>query len=1187
MKKIKVLVSILLVFILSFSFASCELFDKWNPFKKPTDKPIDPVPPVVDTYEPLPSAYNGKTFVYDELSRGEGARLYTLTFYGENGYKIYGDGGGGIISEGAAFIDEKDGVLTLKEGDTVVKTEQTPSGFNFSFENKNMRFISAPANSEYVYLSYVGIFSGTAGGKDAVLIIERFFEFFMFSDGVLTKGTYEIYRDGTIEFTTETANFVGTVYKGRIGGEFDLSSSKILTTAFNSSGAVENVEFSYNITPNSRTYAASHGMGEYVLHLLKADVFAIYGPDGLVKAAGTLSAEGGAGEAVYFERNFLSGAARTVEFSYDANGYTFPATTPLLPGSGNIDPETGKGSYFTSGQILQFIRVSEIDDVEVDDTEYGVSGTVRSDCNEPLSGVKIYVNGLETAATNADGEFFIDGLTGIKRVHFEKDDYLFGFYTVSKDQNTIDETGRYIETPLSPHIPPSGGLRQVMPSIGVARPLVLLIDFPDYVRPRFVTAAGVEDGLFNIGNENSLSAFYYKSSYGKLNIDGTVLDWYRTEKPRSAYNDKTLMTEALNYHIGKGIDLSDYDADGDGSVDSLFVIWAGTLDMNTSTWGGAYRSSWYGSPSAWEREVTGYIFVPGSTVYKAVPPLKCNTISLTHETGHLLGLNDYYSYDTETDKKNGGFAYTGGASEGGLGTMDMMDSNLGDHNACSKWLLGWIDPIVVEYDDWAALNYEDYIKNLRPITENGDAIFIKLKPSSDLYTELLVIEAINTQNNGKTLGRLTSPVVRILHVEASLSASGISGNWRGYGFMHDNSYTNIKFISVLEADGEDTILNFYAAHGNDKPNYETKDYFTAGMEITPSTYPNTNAYDEFGNATVFTGLKIKIDYISPNGEAAIRLGYDGAFGEKLEIRSVSPAQYVAPSAAFEYISEDTEEFVFGFNEDIAFASGHSGEDIRLYSGNTRISSGYNVIIDGSDLKISFTEGLSANKDYKVIIPRGVISSLENPYKINDFNYTAGFVTAGGRFVAVGGITFSGGSETTLLGLGKEFKLSPRVIVSPSNATDKTVYFSSSNNEVAVVDEATGVVVSVGYGEAEITVSAAGGITAKYKIKVETTPETTPDGVYYAQMTMGGGELEFKLTLEEDGSYLYERLAGDFAGTVISRGVYGIEGGFINFIPNSGAEFSAEIKVEGGEWSVEGMFATGGGPNFNLKFSKEL
>jgi hypothetical protein len=65
-----------------------------------------------------------------------------------------------------------------------------------------------------------------------------------------------------------------------------------------------------------------------------------------------------------------------------------------------------------------------------------------------------------------------------------------------------------------------------------------------------------------------------------------------------------------------------------------------------------------------------------------------------HETGHLLGLDDYYSYaPSENDYSNPAYRYfmpTGG--------LDMMDLNILDHDAWSKLALGWAKPYVVTSD---------------------------------------------------------------------------------------------------------------------------------------------------------------------------------------------------------------------------------------------------------------------------------------------------------------------------------------------------------------------------------------------------------------------------------------------------------------------------------------------------------
>ena len=206
---------------------------------------------------------------------------------------------------------------------------------------------------------------------------------------------------------------------------------------------------------------------------------------------------------------------------------------------------------------------------------------------------------------------------------------------------------------------------------------------------------------------------------------------------------------------------------------------------------------------------------------------------------------------------------------------------------------------------------------------------------------------------------------------------------------------------------------------------------------------------------MFTGLKIRIDAMGASGIATIKLGYDGVVPIGLNIETVSPATFVTPSATPVRISPETSEFAFKFSQDIAFVSGKVKTDIQLWSSNSLITTGWDAIIDGKDLKIVFDESLATNKDYTVIIPRGTICATTNATIINSTNLNMGFVTAGGSFVPAASMSFAGGNSTTIYGVGKEFNLLNRVNILPANATLKNVIFSSSNDSVAVIDEATG------------------------------------------------------------------------------------------------------------------------------------
>lgn len=867
--------------------------------------------------DPVPQELAGQSFIYDELETGEGTALYTLRFT-DREYYLYRDSGAGVLSSGGLEASSDGSLKFLGGGFTGSYSGGVfeEKSITVEYDGRELYMVPATDTTEYVYLSYLGVYEGSLGDKSAVLILERWFEYYIYCDGHLYRGTYEIFADHTVRFTPYDGDeFTGTV-EYPDGAEFDLGS-----VSFNLNMEIggKKAEGSFSLGEAESTYDAEHAMGAYTLSVYKDDVFTIRGVDGFVKCFGLLKEENGTGTADYFPRKITeeveNGESFDVSFIREGDTLYFPETTPLLPRSGNIDEGTGLAAYWNAGTKLEFIR--------------------RADTGKDLS------DGIEFVSQPVDG-----AVSG---------------------GNFPDELK---------------GLDQVMPSKGTAKPLVILVDFPDYHRPRHVTAETMEEAMFSLEDENSLAAYYYRSSYGNLVIDGTVLGWYRTERNRDEYGaDTEIMAEVINYYIDQGIDLAEYDGDGDGEIDSLYILWAGTLSSEGGIWNAAYRSTWGQSPEEWERSVTGYIFVPGTTVWSSVPPLVCNTNSLIHETGHLLGLNDYYSYDTS--ERDG---YTGGALEGGLGGMDMMDANIGDHNIFSKWLLGWAEPTVISYEDIKALDGQTY--ELRPSSLAGDGIFVKLKSSDDLYTELLVIEVVAPVGNASEYTRLTKPVVRIMHVDASVAENGMEGGWRGFGFACDNSYTTTKFISAVEADGEDEFLNFVPENG-EKLSYSEEDYFAEGDVLTPDTYPNTNGYDGLGNASVATGLCIEVTEIREDGTAVIKLSYQEP-GDTLQITGISPSPRAVPYAEGEenILPAGTDEIRFSYNMPVAADAG-SLDRIKVYSDQQELE-GAAASVENGQLVISFENGTEAGRGYTVVIPQGVLSALDDAEIINNFNGIYGF-----------------------------------------------------------------------------------------------------------------------------------------------------------------------------------------------------
>jgi hypothetical protein len=103
----------------------------------------------------------------------------------------------------------------------------------------------------------------------------------------------------------------------------------------------------------------------------------------------------------------------------------------------------------------------------------------------------------------------------------------------------------------------------------------------------------------------------------------------------------------------------------------------------------------------------------------------------------MLGLNDYYSYD-KTKNSEGKSVY----SEAPSGMVDMMDFNIGDHDAYSKMLLGWVKPKVIDGSS------SDFNLTLSSFTDTGDCVILRDtktdKWNGTPYDEYLLLQYYTT-----------------------------------------------------------------------------------------------------------------------------------------------------------------------------------------------------------------------------------------------------------------------------------------------------------------------------------------------------------------------------------------------------------------------------------------------------------
>ncbi len=238
-------------------------------------------------------------------------------------------------------------------------------------------------------------------------------------------------------------------------------------------------------------------------------------------------------------------------------------------------------------------------------------------------------------------------------------------------------------------------------AIGERRILVILMQFTDV---SFVKNQNDFIRLFNEENYKEDGAYgsvfdYYNDvSYGKLQLTCDVIGPFTSQRQRAYYgkNDRdgndnspeTLFEEAMEYAT-QYVQLKDYDADNDGYVDNIHIIFAGHGEEA----GASSNAIWSHESTYYEPFIYQDIRVDR---YSCAPELRGNTgngISRIgphcHEIGHALGAMDYYDTDY---KSHGEFEGTGNWDIMASGSWNDEGVIPADFNPYVKMMnFGWVD----------------------------------------------------------------------------------------------------------------------------------------------------------------------------------------------------------------------------------------------------------------------------------------------------------------------------------------------------------------------------------------------------------------------------------------------------------------------------------------------------------------
>ena len=340
---------------------------------------------------------------------------------------------------------------------------------------------------------------------------------------------------------------------------------------------------------------------------------------------------------------------------------------------------------------------------------------------------------------------------------------------------------------------------------GSVRGLTILVEFADVraeVNADEVRAMLNELDYRRHGNHCSVRHYYQLMSSGKLDYQNDVVGPVRLPRKQSYYINQPLVEEALRAAIDQfGVDLSNYDSQGDGIVDALSFLYAGRTLYKNWLWPhnsvariqhGGMRTHYYTIQSLGRRAVD----------------LSIGTFA--HESGHMLcRFPDLYDYGT----RDGDFE-----KSAGLGRFCLMSS--GNHLNYGKSpsplcaylrdLAGWTESVNLNRTGSFGIKHADYGKVYCYQTDRPNEYFL--------------IE------NRSALGldqHLPDAGLSVLHCDT-----------RGSNEWEDGTFERHYQCALLQADGHRDLENDFNSGG-------PGDFFgkIEGLALGDETKPSSRGWD--------------------------------------------------------------------------------------------------------------------------------------------------------------------------------------------------------------------------------------------------------------------------------------------------------------------------------------------------------
>lgn len=422
-----------------------------------------------------------------------------------------------------------------------------------------------------------------------------------------------------------------------------------------------------------------------------------------------------------------------------------------------------------------------------------------------------------TKTATIDGKQVKLTFTGNEKVHFwlsedgkkyqMNEDGTFRIYPESSFQRAL-ESHKYermdqeVAIPNTPAFAKARAKRKAKYQ-GQKRGLLILAEFADNTftsttKPKEdYQKLMAEENYKETKNYGSVRDYFKAQSYGQFDFVLDVVGPVKLSHNMIYYggndsNDDDLRAGTMVWEACKladeQVDFSQYDWDGDGEVEQVFVLYAGYGEAQSYKDNTVWPHAWYLSAAKEYEGTIGSCKFDGVTVdsYACGCELAGSRGSvqdgigtICHEFSHCFGLPDLYCTDynhEELTMDNWSLLDMGSYANNGYTPVS--------YTAYERWFCGWLEP--------TELSSPQFIKNMSNIDENGDAYIIYNDNNPNEYYMLQNIQKKGWNSSASGHGML------VLHVDYNEEA------WENNTL---NNYKNHLRMTPICADNKRSVYN--------------------------------------------------------------------------------------------------------------------------------------------------------------------------------------------------------------------------------------------------------------------------------------------------------------------------------------------------------------------------------------------